>query len=134
MLETDPGHSYKLDVYDSWLARFSRWLPAFIIPQARLIFMKREGEGYPGNVGHHAGTNCQEVIRALLARVRYLNGQIPHGNNDAIIHHLKECLWLLEQRAARRHGFRLRHFDFEAKELETAPFCRTCGHVICKGH
>src|SRR5258707_13345918 len=42
-----------------------------------LQFVKREGEGYPGNIGHHEGTTMQEVLRVLIDRAKYINGQIP---------------------------------------------------------
>lgn len=48
MKVVDPGHTYELDVLDA--------------PQQHqghpLIFVKREGPGFLGNVGHNPGTNC----------------------------------------------------------------------------
>jgi hypothetical protein len=40
----DPGHDYILSVYDGE-------------GEQRLTFMKREGPGFPGNIGHYPGTN-----------------------------------------------------------------------------
>lgn len=56
----DPGHVYELAHLDGQHVE-------------RLVFVKREGDGYPGNFGHHEGTNLQEVLRALIDRVEYLN-------------------------------------------------------------
>lgn len=112
----DAGHKYLLPSFDGGT------------PQT-LTFMKREGEGFPGNVGHYPGTNLQSVLRACLDRVLYLQGQIPHDNNLAIVCHLKHCLRELEQRAAERHGF-----NPCAISLDLATFgkmCATCGHVLC---
>lgn len=82
----------------------------------------------------HPGTNCQELIRILIDRTRYLNAQIPHENNKAIMHHLRAALWLFEDRVAERHGFASHDFDFTTEDIELEPTCKTCGHIICKGH
>ena len=49
----DPGHCYKPDTYDGYITE-------------TIVFMKREGVNYPFNIGHYAGTNCQEVLRILI--------------------------------------------------------------------
>ena len=123
----DPGHRYLLNHLDDD-GRGSE-------PTA-LVFVKREGPGYPGNEGHHAGTNLQEVLRALISRVKYLEGQESHPNNAVVIMNLRHAIWLLESRAAERHG---RVFDLSAKgvvdindsSIEDAPTCQQCGHVGC---
>lgn len=112
----DPGHEYKLDVFDGAGAQFLR-------------FMKRIGHGYPGNTGmSHAGTNCQEVIRALIDRVKYLHGQIPHEQNGVIIDALRTALLAFEVRAAERHG---RAF-VPTITIEHEPTCLKCGHCGCE--
>lgn len=65
-----------------------------------LTFVKREGQRYPGNVGHHAGTTAQEVLRALVDRVQYVDSQIPDSNNVVVLASLRKALWHLEARAA----------------------------------
>lgn len=59
MTELDPGHKYLLPTFDGELNQ-------------TLTFMKREGEGYPGNIGHYPGTNMQAVLRAIYKRMEYL--------------------------------------------------------------
>lgn len=118
MRTLDPGHAYKLDVYDG-------------DGDCILIFMKRSGSGYPGNVGRHCGTNCQEVLRALIDRVQYLQAQEACSENDQIIEHLRNSLKLFEVRAARRHGLRNLLFRGDVEKLKT---CVKCGHVVCGHH
>ncbi len=116
MKEIDAGHEYELNSYDGKQPN-------------RLVFVKREGEGYPFNVGHHPGTNCQSVIRALIARVKYLQKQIPCVENQVVIRKLRESLWHFEIRAAQRHGRQLPDFPIE---IEAMPTCLTCGHIGCE--
>lgn len=114
----DPGHKYELDSYDGG-------------ESVRLTFVKREGEGYPFNAGHYSGTNCQEVIRALIDRVKYLQSQIHCDENIFVIDYLRRALWQFEIRAAQRHGRRLP--DFYLNEIESQPTCAGCGHIGCDG-
>lgn len=118
MKVVDPGHEYLLDSYDGG-------------EPIRLTFMKREGPMYPHNAGHHPGTNCQEVIRALLDRVHYLQLQIPCNENLNVISHLRATLLDFERRAAKRHERELPRFL--AREVEFQPTCRDCGHIGCRG-
>jgi hypothetical protein len=125
----DPGHLYHLEQLDD---------DGSSSQPTALVFVKREGAGYPWNVGHHPGTNLQEVLRALISRVKYLEGQESHPNNTIIIFALRHAIWLLEQRAAERHG---RPFTLEAagilriedSSIEEAPTCPSCGHIGCAG-
>lgn len=120
----DAGHKYEVDIYDS-------------TPEGQtstITFMKRIGEGYPGNTSEYPGTNCQELIRVLIDRVTYLNAQIYSQNNDIILQKLRESLWLFEDRAAIRHGFRSEDIDFRPDDIEKEQYCHICGHVLCKGH
>lgn len=115
----DSGHSYELDILDPITGQF---------PQ-RLIFVKREGERYPGNIGHHPGTNIQEVMRVIIDRFKYLHNQIPCQEDIDCINHARAIILLLENRAADRHG---RHrVDFNTIEIEKYPTCPSCGHVGC---
>lgn len=118
----DPGHSYELETLDDEQGRF--W---------PLLFVKREGEMYPGNIGTHAGVNCQELIRVLIDRLKYLNNQIPDLHNDTAIGLLRGVLYELEERAAKRHKYTL-PFDYVSKDvdkIEEFPTCKTCGHIVC---
>lgn len=114
----DPGHDYELAHLDGTRT-------------SRLTFVKREGPSYPRNVGHHEGTNIQEVLRALIDRVKYLDAQIYDERNNAVISHLRCCLLLLEERAAERHGTELRLATM--KSIEELPVCEKCGHITCHG-
>lgn len=119
----DPGHTYALDVLDG---------ESSTEPEI-LRFVKREGEGYPGNVGHHPGTNMQEVIRALIDRVKYLNAQIPDWQrNRNVLDHLRQAIYYLEHRAAERHG-RPPLEVWQMYSIEHYPTCAKCGHIGCEG-
>ncbi len=118
-----PGHTYLLDMLD---------LPQGANRKQPLWFVMREGEGYPGNVGTQAGTTTQEVLRALIERNEYVNKQIPCAETEAAGELLKAALLLYELRAARRHGRISPEFD-TVTEAVTAPKCRKCGHIGCKG-
>lgn len=115
----DPGHVYDLASLDGGKGH-------------PLIFVKREGERYPGNVGSHPGTTTQEVLRALLNRARYVYAQIPCVETEAMIGCLQQALLLCEIRAAR-----VKDKHLEAVSMlgfEYATVCKTCGHVACDGH
>lgn len=115
----DPGHSYLLDSLDG-------------DEKQRLVFVKREGEKYPGNVGSHPGTNLQEVLRACVNRCVYLNDQVPCAETQAVRGLLTTALYLLEVRAARRHG---RHLEASLCDVvRGVRKCERCGHVDCQGH
>ena len=117
MRELDPGHIYKLHILD---AVTHDSLP-------NLIFVKREGLKYPGNTSHHAGTNIQEVLRAILARLAYIDGQEPDDRNKIAAGHIGRVIFLLEQRAADRHS-RKCPSPFESI---FGHICHKCGHVGC---
>lgn len=115
----DPGHEYglrSLDGTDSDIVT--------------LTFVKREGPGYPGNVGSHSGTTTQEVLRALIERTQYVDGQIHDEANDQVLHHLRMTIWHLEERAARRHG---RYWLVGPQEIEKLATCEKCNHIGCDG-
>lgn len=112
----DPGHCYQLLCLDGDYEQI-------------LQFVKREGPGYPGNVGTSAGTNLQSVLRACIDRVRYLQQQIPCAENVVIDDLLTRAVHLLEERAAVRHGRSYPHSDIFAC---SAPLCPQCGHTDCE--
>lgn len=111
----DPGHYYELDHLDGDDHEY-------------LVFVKREGEKFPGNVGHYEGTNIQEVLRVLIDRVEYLDKQKPNTHNSFILYDLREALWMLERRAAMQHD---RSFDIKMPDIEKQPVCGLCGHIGC---
>lgn len=114
MIVIDPGHSYLVDSLDGGN------------PQP-IDFVKREGQSYPGNIGHHPGTNCQELLRVLINRYQYLNKQIYSPHNISCIDYARRELWHLEYRASERHG---RVLDVDTLvEIEDEPYCPKCGHI-----
>lgn len=117
----DPGHVYTLRCLDD----------QGLEPALMLRFVKREGPGYPGNVGHHGGTTTQEVLRALIDRTKYVDNQIHDDRNDELLFHLRSGIFALEMRAAARHGRVL--FVHDIGNIEDAPYCEKCGHIGCDG-
>ncbi len=114
----DPGHEYELDSLDGEQPN-------------RLVFVKREGPGYPGNVGHHPGTTMQETLRALIHRAEYVNNQTPCPETLYAIHMMKHAVFSFEVRAAERHG---RKISFTIEEAAAGVNkCKLCGHVGCPG-
>lgn len=45
-----------------------------------------------------SGTTNQEVLRALINRIQFLDKQVPHAVNAEIVLHLRKALILHEQR------------------------------------
>lgn len=119
MQVVDPGHQYKLATIDGDL-------------DVILTFVKREGPGFPGNVGHHPGTTVQEVLRALIDRCGYLYNQIPSAETESAEDLLKTVLMLFEIRAARRHERKFDHPSLNSI-LKSIP-CPECLHVGCENH
>ena len=119
----DPGHLFQLDSLDGDFYQ-------------ELRFVKREGEKFPGNVGSYSGTTMQEVLRALMSRLLYLENQKPHQLNKHVYRHLMEAIFLLEERAAMQHN---RHKDFIENSdisdiISGEGKCQKCGYLGCKGH
>lgn len=118
----DPGHRYQLLILDG--------TPD---DEKCLTFVKRHDaenpSRFPGNTNSYPGTTMQSVIRCLVERIDYLQNQIPDENNVAVRRNLINSLWLLEDRAARRHGY---DFDFRPEDMMEMPMCPHCGHVVCK--
>ena len=115
----DPDHKYLVQSYDGDMDQV-------------ITFMKREGEGYPGNIGSNPGTNCQELIRILIDRVEFLNLQFPCDENNYILNNLRSALFYFEFRAANRHGRALRLAS--NRRIENVDVCPKCGHIECGGH
>lgn len=96
----DPGHCYEVDSYDGEMNQL-------------IDFMKRIGDKFPGNEGSSCpGTNCQELIRILIDRCKYLNNQIP-------------CIET-EDRALRIKGLAPIIWPLEIENLSP---CNICGHI-----
>lgn len=64
--------------------------------ERRLVFANRE----PGT--EHAGTQTQEVLRALIDRTYHCDNCLPSELNAFIIHHLRMALVYHEMRALQR--------------------------------
>lgn len=111
----DAGHVYKPEIYDGYNTE-------------TVVFMKREGVDYPGNIGHYAGTNCQELLRILIDRIKYLQNQIPCWQNSLSVKLLRIVIWLFEIRAAWIHNKK----SFVLAEIELEPTCKICGHIFCE--
>jgi hypothetical protein len=126
VIVADPGHKFFLDMLDSESG------------MTTLQFVKREGSGYPGNVGHCPGTNLQEVIRALISRLKYVSAQAvtlgdhtSNSDDNQCIGYLRLTLWTLESRAARKAGRSLPSLANLAFAIEDYPTCSSCGHILC---
>lgn len=114
----DAGHKYLLDSLDGGDAQV-------------LVFVKREGPNFPFNQGSHSGTNCQEVLRALIDRTEYLLRQKPCAETEAAIGCMRSALLLFELRAARRHS---RVLDLAStQDVMNNITCIECGHIGCTG-
>jgi hypothetical protein len=120
----DPGHRYWVDMLD--IEGDQRH------GTEMLTFVKRQGPRYPGNDSYYPGTNCQEVLRALIDRVKHLDSQVPDPHNQPILQHLREALWLFESRAAQRYGRVLPPLH-EFVSIEEEPCCAGCAHIRCNG-
>lgn len=109
----DPGHNYVLQSLDN-------------APPQILQFSKRIGPNYPGNEppAYH-GTNCQEPLRAIFDRCRYLSRQFWCVETTLIVLLLLAALWLFEFRAARIHR------RWPPRRVINGPICPICGHVGC---
>jgi hypothetical protein len=132
MCVLDPGHKYTLTRLDTDGHCSSE----------SLRFVKRIGAGYPGNVGPaHAGTNMQEVLRALIDRLKYVREQALQLNDESsaiadarCISQLRDVLWRLEERAARRHGRPWPCVQAaDSRHIEEIDTCPGCGHIGCEG-
>jgi len=85
MMVIYPGHTYELAHLDGE-------------GTTRLQFVSRAPLHPPLE-----GVTNQEVIRALIDRVKVLNAEVPWEGNALILHHLRMALTLHEARAMLRH-------------------------------
>jgi hypothetical protein len=113
----DPGHIFDLHILDAPPNK------SFL-----LHFVKRQGEKYPGNKNSFPGTTSQEVIRALIARQKYVDQQIHFPHNDTIIRALRSALITLEARAAEAAGI-IAWIGDVSVSIEDWPICERCGHL-----
>ena len=110
----DAGHHYELDGYDEG-------------PPQQIRFLKREKE--PFNASSYGGTNCQELLRALIDRAKYLQNQKPCAETEAIVGLLSTALMLFETRAAR---VKERIIEFrDLGDVVRGKTCAECGHIGC---
>jgi hypothetical protein len=125
----DAGHRYELTSLDG------EW------PQT-LQFVKRcePAEKYPGNTDAYPGTTVQEVCRALIDRLKYVQEQSSKTDDFAswredaqCIDALRSVIERLERRAARKHGRPMMFFGV-VDGVEQEPTCATCGHIGCGAH
>lgn len=116
----DVGHKYKLLSLDGKLNQTLQFVKRFD---------PKDQSRFPGNHEAYPGTTLQDVIQCLLNRVRYLNNQIPCVENEIILNNLRNCLLMLEQRAAKRHRLNLLVKDLD--QLEFSKLCKVCGHTLC---
>lgn len=127
-----PGHIYLLDQLDTG---------GFQEPRQYITFVKRVGEGYPGNEGDpHRGVTVQEVCRVLIDRLQYVQNQAAHFDDQLSVQIDQECIEdlravirLLEHRAAVRHERPILMPGDRWRYPELQPTCRGCGHVGCSG-
>lgn len=118
----DPGHRYELYKLDVPEWRQDK--------TASLVFVKREGDKYPGNVGIHPGVTTQEVLRACADRLIYVNAQIPDANTMRALACVYYAIHALEVRAALRAG---RPNQMTIATAVNGATCLKCGHVGCEG-
>lgn len=119
MIVIDPGHDY-------WVRSLDGGAPQ------RITFVKREGEHYPGNVGHYGGIVSQRLMEILIDRGRYVNNQIPCWETELANQFIQAAWSLYECRAGRTHE---RFTEYPTvQEFFQQPRCDKCGHVGCTRH
>jgi len=115
----DVGHKYELLCLDGSKKQVLQFVKRF----------DKDPSKFPGNTNSYPGTTMQDVLQCLCNRIRYLQNQIPCVENELILNKFQECLFLLEQRAARRHGIAMPSVSLEW--FEFAHLCPKCGHTTC---
>ena len=95
----------------------------------RVVFVKNEGEKYPGNVGFHGGVLTQELLRICIDRTKYLNDQGSCMETELALSAMRQALAWYEVRAARCRGTYIE--GTHADSLDVAETCGICGHVQC---
>ncbi len=112
----DPGHHYVLSGVGGG------------DPQ-HIVFVKNEGPKYPGNVGFHPGIQTQDLLRVVIDRTEYLNGQGSCLETEHALAAARQALAWFEVRAARCRGTHI--VGEHADALEGEPHCPVCGHNQC---
>jgi hypothetical protein len=117
MKVVDPGHEYLLDGV------------GVDNNSQRIIFVKNEGDKYPGNVGWHGGVITQELLRVCIDRTKYLNNQGSCMETEMALSAMRQALAWYEVRASRCRGTYIEgdHIDI----LDKAEVCSVCGHNQC---
>jgi hypothetical protein len=101
-----------------------KYMPANIKtkrPSIQSIQFHYDGEINGGITVH--GTSCQEVLRILIDRVKFLDGQKRWDGNDEIIYHLRMALAGFESRAVQRK------IENGCLQIESLP-TNEDGHII----
>lgn len=117
----DPGHTYELNHLDG-------------TGKTILRFVMREGENFPGNVGTQEGPIIQEVLRAVIDRLLYVDKQKHFAENDKALSCLRWAFFWLEERAKQVRGEALSFGVSFTEHIERIPACRECGHIECTKH
>lgn len=121
----DPGHLFVLNHLDGEGTSLLR-------------FVKRVGDKFPGNEPPgYGGTTVQEVIRALISRIKYVDNQEPSLYNEDVIDDLRRALNTLECRAAFKNNRLTQYTEYAYHYdgyVEDMPVCKTCGHIACVVH
>lgn len=93
----EPGHIYTLNWLDGepQITNIQNSIGK-ILPENSLVFVNRE------KGTEHAGTQTQEVLRALIDRTQHCDNCLRWEGNDKIIYHLRMALALHEARAIER--------------------------------
>ena len=121
----DAGHLYELQMYSPVGEASKPFTKDYI------TYFKKIGENFPGNAGKaYSGVNCQEVLRVLIDRCKYLNNQKPCSETMEIISLLREALYQFEFRAARVKGALLPPII----NIEDVLPCDKCGHIYTHSH
>lgn len=125
MKTVDPGHLYVLDHLDGEGTSLLR-------------FVKRVGENFPGNEEPaYEGVTLQEVLRAMIDRVKYVSNQQHWQENDDVLTSLRDALYKLELRAAKVRQEVKEFLNVNRSNtmwIEELPVCNQCGHVACGRH
>lgn len=103
----DPGHVYDLD-------QIGR------VPTMRLEFLKRSGDLIQ-HEDEHGGVICQEVMRVLIDRLKYLNDLIPCVETELALDHTRTALYEMECRAWRRKQQEVNRMDLTHDSFTKVP-------------
>ncbi len=118
MKELEPGRVFDLDC-----------VGGYPYPQWQRIFFFQ---------GEIPGVTVQEVLRVLIARMKYVESQSHSPYNAVVIDHLRSSLYDLECRAHVARGVKLDDPRIlpliEGDRVEDLPACPQCGHVCCTLH